>query len=150
MNLPDTSDRLQKLNDALERRMLFLLPPALKHPDSSLRKSAIRLILDWRSMAAMELLYTTAGKYDVPASEIDCEDGILKGCMVFCCRKLYVRITEEDVADGVEMHPGMPWFIRVKPQGCYALDPHNHRCTIWEKRPIACRLFNCKTDKRYS
>lgn len=31
---------------------------------------------------------------------------------------------------------------------CVHLDPDNHRCTIWNERPRACRDFDCNQDYR--
>ena len=139
--------RLSEAIMALERQMIEQMDQALGLPDREVRRKAVRLLVAWRTPAAMELVYGKACKYDVPPEDVDCAKGIQKGCMVFCCRKLFVRMTAEDLAEGLEMHPGMPWFLRLTAGGCYALDPKTGRCTIWDKRPIACRLFNCYSGK---
>lgn len=139
----DGGARLQAAVAALQTQLLRHLEGALQSGDGEARRRAIRILLSWKTIEGMELLYSKASKHDVPPEDVDCVSGIRNGCGVFCCRSLYVRMTAEDVADGLEMHPGMPWFLRVTPQGCYALDQKTGRCTVWEKRPIACRLYNC-------
>jgi Fe-S-cluster containining protein len=114
-----------------------------REEESGVRARAVKLLLALRTVEAMEIVYTRACKREVPPEDVDCPAGIQNGCRVYCCHKLFVRMTPEDVADGLEMHPGMPWFLRLTPGGCYALDPSTGCCSVWEKRPIACRLYNC-------
>ncbi len=150
-DLDKTSRLLMDLGARFQNCLLEKLKPVLHHKESSVRKRAVAILFSWGSRETIELVYSDASKYDVPSAEVECSTGILKGCEIFCCSTLFVRITPEDVSEGIEMHPGLPWFIRMKPSGgCYALDTKSKRCTIWEQRPIACRVFNCKTDPKFA
>ena len=126
-----------------EKLMLSTLDRVLQDDESPFRRFAVRLLVAWKTLEAMEIVYRRARKREVAPEKVDCPAGIRNGCQVFCCRTQLIRMTPEDVAEGLEMHLGMPWFLRVTPGGCYALDQATGRCTVWEKRPIACRLFNC-------
>ena len=150
LDLSVVRSQLQYLRQSFERQMLAVLRIALKDPDPDVRRRSAAILIAWRSFNAMELLYAEVSKYDVPAASVDCPTGIRAGCGVFCCRAMFARITLEDLADGIEEHPGMPGFARFTRHGCYALDPKTNRCTVWEKRPITCRIFNCKTDPRFA
>lgn len=143
------SQRLNAANQKLDEQMFCVLSLVLTSPHLEMRRKAIDLLLSWRSNSAMELFFQKISKYDAPPIEVNCTNGILCGCQAFCC-KFFVRITDEDLADGVQSHPGLPYMIRITPDGCYALDTKTGRCTIWEKRPLNCRLYSCKTDKRVS
>ena len=135
---------------SLDHQIVSRLPEALKSADRTIRQRAAAILVSWGTRDAIELLYSHASKYDVPAAKVDCETGMRSGCGVICCRVMFARITPEDIAEGIEEHPGMPGFARVTPNGCYALEQETNRCTIWEKRPITCRIFNCKTDPRFA
>jgi hypothetical protein len=145
-----TKLKLRNLVASLDHHMIRILAGALKNADPLVRKRAVAILVSWGTHEAVELLYSHASKYDVPAAKVDCATGMRSGCGVFCCRVMFARITPEDIADGIEEHPGMAGFARVTPQGCYALEQETNRCTIWEKRPLTCRIFNCKTDPRFA
>jgi len=83
-------------------------------------------------------------KYDFPNSPTPCDDGRMRGCQTACC-KLYFELSEEDLADGFEYEPNMPYAIRHEADGyCYLLDRKTFQCSVWEKRPRTCRLFDCR------
>jgi len=150
MSASEDETRLIALNTSLNHHMIRVLAGALKSADPLMRKRAAAILVNWGTPQAVELLYSHASKYDVPAAKVDCETGMRSGCGVICCRVMFARITPEDIAEGIEEHPGMPGFARVTPGGCYALEQETNRCTIWEKRPLTCRIFNCKTDPRFA
>jgi Fe-S-cluster containining protein len=93
-------------------------------------------------------LATFRDKYQVPSAEIDCAARIPL-CKARCCT-MDVTLSAQDVAEG-----GIPFDI-LQP---YALprDPDTKKCvcmdatgacTIYERRPGACRAYDCRHDKR--
>ncbi len=87
-------------------------------------------------------------KYKVPSSDIDCAARIPQ-CRARCCT-MAVTLSAQDVAEG-----GIPFDIHQP----YALprDPQTQRCvcmnaegacTIYDKRPGACRAYDCRNDAR--
>jgi Fe-S-cluster containining protein len=87
-------------------------------------------------------------KYRVPSPEIDCA-ARLPLCKARCC-SMEVTLSAQDVLEG-----GIP-FDLMQP---YALprDPATKRCvcmdatggcTIYDKRPGACRAYDCRHDAR--
>jgi Fe-S-cluster containining protein len=93
-------------------------------------------------------LATFRDKYAIESAEIDCAARIPL-CKARCC-SLEVTLSAQDVAEG-----GIP-FDLMKP---YALprDPETKRCvcmakggacTIYDKRPGACRAYDCRHDAR--
>jgi hypothetical protein len=87
-------------------------------------------------------------KYQVPSADIDCGARIPL-CGARCCT-MDVTLSAQDVAEG-----GIPFDIHQP----YALprDPETKRCvcmnadgacTIYDKRPGACRAYDCRHDKR--
>ena len=87
-------------------------------------------------------------KYQVPSADIDCAARIPL-CRARCC-SMDVTLSAQDVAEG-----GIPFDV-MQP---YALprDPHTKKCvcmdtggacTIYERRPGACRAYDCRNDRR--
>lgn len=87
-------------------------------------------------------------KYAVPSADIDCAARIPL-CRARCC-SMDVTLSAQDVAEG-----GIPFDV-MQP---YALprDPHTKKCicmnadgacTIYERRPGACRAYDCRNDRR--
>lgn len=73
---------------------------------------------------------------------IDCEEGRRLGCQTYCCC-LLVRLEKD------EQEPAPPGrvkrFVEKDPNTgyCIHLDRETGRCGIWEKRPRACRNYDC-------
>jgi Fe-S-cluster containining protein len=93
-------------------------------------------------------LATFRDKYEVPSADIDCAARIPL-CKARCC-SMDVTLSAQDVHEG-----GIP-FDLVQP---YMLprDPATKRCvcmsdagacTIYDKRPGACRAYDCRHDTR--
>ncbi len=87
-------------------------------------------------------------KYQVQSPDVDCAS-LIPLCKARCC-SMDVTLSAQDVAEG-----GIPFDI-MQP---YALprDPATKRCvcmaadgacTIYDKRPGACRAYDCRNDKR--
>jgi hypothetical protein len=93
-------------------------------------------------------LATFRDKYQVPSADIDCASRIPL-CGARCCT-MDVTLSAQDVAEG-----GIPFDV-MQP---YALprDPTTKKCvcmnvegacTIYERRPGACRAYDCRHDAR--
>jgi hypothetical protein len=88
-------------------------------------------------------------KYDFEGGvEIDCEARIPL-CGAACC-KLPLALSREDVQEGVvRWDLGRPYLIARGDDGyCAHLDRCTHGCGIYQQRPIPCRGYDCRDDKR--
>lgn len=79
---------------------------------------------------------------------IDCEDRIHL-CRATCCR-LRFALSIQDVEEGkVKWDLGRPYMIRRVSDGyCHHFGRMTHHCGIYENRPITCRAYDCRSDKR--
>jgi Putative zinc- or iron-chelating domain len=80
--------------------------------------------------------------------EIDCENR-MSLCRGACCR-LSFALTVQDLEEGaVKWELGRPYMIRREADGyCHHLEREHKRCGVYEKRPIVCRAYDCRKDKR--
>lgn len=80
--------------------------------------------------------------------EIDCAER-LHLCKASCCR-LPFALSKQDLREGVvRWDLGQPYMIEQKDDGyCTHLDRDKGGCTIYEKRPVPCRGFDCREDER--
>jgi len=80
--------------------------------------------------------------------EIDCASRIPL-CHASCCR-LPFALSKQDVREGiVHWDLGQPYMIDQGADGyCNHLDRSACACTIWKNRPVPCRGFDCRKDKR--
>ena len=80
--------------------------------------------------------------------EIDCASRIPL-CHASCCR-LPFALSKQDVREGiVRWDLGQPYMIDQGADGyCDHLDRCAGACTIWKNRPVPCRGFDCRKDKR--
>jgi len=88
-------------------------------------------------------------KYAVPPAEpIDCENRVPL-CKAACCR-LSVLLSPQDLAEGiVSWDSRRRYFNSQKPDGyCVHLERPACRCSIYENRPAACRVYDCRNDQR--
>src|SRR5262245_34921959 len=78
--------------------------------------------------------------------KIDCENRVHL-CRAACCR-LPFALSKQDVQEGiVKWDLGQPYVIARGRDGyCTHLD--SCRCTVYENRPIPCRGYDCRKDKR--
>jgi hypothetical protein len=81
-------------------------------------------------------------------AEIDCGNRVHL-CKAICC-KLPIALSKEDVREGViQWELGQPYMIAHAADGfCVHADRATCGCTIYEKRPIPCRGYDCREDKR--
>lgn len=88
-------------------------------------------------------------KYAVePAEPIDCENRVAL-CKAACCR-LSVLLAPQDLAEGiVRWDSRRRYFNAQEPDGyCVHLERPGCRCAVYEARPAACRIYNCRNDDR--
>jgi Fe-S-cluster containining protein len=81
-------------------------------------------------------------------AEIDCENR-LHLCKAACCR-LPFALSKQDVQEGiVQWDLGQPYLNARDEQGyCAHLERGSCRCTVYQHRPIPCRGYDCRNDKR--
>ena len=81
-------------------------------------------------------------------AEIDCESRIHL-CKAACCR-LPFALSKQDVQEGiVKWDLGQPYMNARDADGyCAHLDKCSDHCTVYAQRPIPCRGYDCRNDKR--
>jgi Fe-S-cluster containining protein len=80
--------------------------------------------------------------------EIDCENRVHL-CKAACCRMSFA-LSQQDVEEGVvKWDLGRPYLIAQDDDGyCRHLDRKTSCCTIRDQRPLPCRGYDCRKDKR--
>ena len=80
--------------------------------------------------------------------EIDCASRVHL-CRAACCW-LPFALSKQDIREGiVHWDLGQPYLIARNGNGaCCHLDPTTQACTVWAQRPVPCRAFDCRKDKR--
>lgn len=81
-------------------------------------------------------------------AEIDCASR-MPFCKAACCR-LPFALSKQDIREGiVRWELGQPYLIEQGPNGyCTHMDLNEHRCSIYDARPVPCRAFDCRHDER--
>jgi hypothetical protein len=89
-------------------------------------------------------------KYTLTEKEvkIDCENR-LPLCKAACCQ-LNFALSRQDIEEGiVKWDLGRPYMIAHDADGyCRHLDCQACRCTVYANRPVPCRAYDCRKDKR--
>ena len=87
-------------------------------------------------------------KYAFEAVQIDCE-ARLPICKAACC-KLRFALSKQDVEEGiVKWEFARPYLISRGEDGyCNHLKRDSLNCTIHSRRPVPCRGYDCREDKR--
>jgi Fe-S-cluster containining protein len=82
------------------------------------------------------------------AAEIDCAVRVHL-CHATCCR-LPFALSHQDVREGiVHWNLGQPYVIDQDGDGhCSHMDRETHGCGIYVNRPVPCRGFDCRNDRR--
>ena len=83
-----------------------------------------------------------------PVVKIDCENRVHL-CRAACC-KLSFALSKQDVREGIlHWDLGQPYVIAQRSDGyCSHFEERSCRCSVWEHRPVPCRAFDCRKDKR--
>ena len=90
-------------------------------------------------------IHVVAIERDNPISDVPCGDCIQ------CCVRLSPNLTPEEFESGQYMYtllstPGQHTPNVAIPRGergCFYLD-ENRKCSIYDRRPLACRQFDCR------
>lgn len=79
---------------------------------------------------------------------IDCENRVHL-CQAACCR-LRFALSKQDVEEGMAKWDfARPYLIARGPDGyCQHLDRGTLGCSIHAQRPVPCRAYDCREDKR--
>jgi Fe-S-cluster containining protein len=87
-------------------------------------------------------------KYAFEPVKIDCE-ARLPICKAACC-KMRFALSKQDVEEGiVKWEFGRPYLIaRGEDDYCIHMDRGRLYCTIHSHRPVPCRGYDCRSDKR--
>ncbi|HEX5839270.1 MAG TPA: YkgJ family cysteine cluster protein [Anaerolineales bacterium] len=80
--------------------------------------------------------------------KIDCENRIPL-CHAACCR-LWFPLSRQDVDEGiVQWDWQLPYIIAQDRDGyCKHLERQTYHCQVYSNRPLPCRAFDCRDDKR--
>lgn len=87
-------------------------------------------------------------KYQFEAAQIDCE-ARLPLCKAACC-KMGFALSKQDVEEGiVKWNFTRPYLIERGEDGyCVHMNRDRLNCTIHSHRPVPCRGYDCRADKR--
>jgi hypothetical protein len=117
----------------------------LSLPDAERR----RLISALQKMVEMGIAAVYGGEdEDAPDAAVDCTARLGK-CRAECCT-LAFALTKEEVEKGLIRHnPARPFFISRDADGyCPHLDRDTLLCAVWEARPLRCRRYDCRKDRK--
>jgi len=80
--------------------------------------------------------------------EIDCASRVHL-CKAACCRMSFA-LSQQDVEEGaIKWDLGRPYLIAQDADGyCRHLDRQTSCCTVRDQRPLPCRGYDCRKDKR--
>jgi Fe-S-cluster containining protein len=86
-------------------------------------------------------------KYKKESPDIDCASR-LHLCEARCCR-FDVSLSAQDVADRIPFAIDQPYALPRDPytKKCVCMD-EGGACTIYDKRPASCRVYDCRRDAR--
>jgi Putative zinc- or iron-chelating domain len=91
-------------------------------------------------------LATFRDKYAVPSADIDCAERIPL-CGARCC-SFEVSLSVQDVLErSVPFDVTQPYALPRENGRCVCMDDTG-ACTIYERRPGACRAYDCRRDAR--
>lgn len=87
-------------------------------------------------------------KYGIDDVQIDCEER-KHLCKTACC-KMSFALSRQDIKEGiVKWDLGNPYMIAKKEDGyCVHLEKAGYGCRIWKNRPVPCRAYDCRNDRR--
>ena len=87
-------------------------------------------------------------KYSFGGATIDCENRVHL-CRAACCR-LPFALSKQDIREGVvQWDLGQPYMIARGEAGyCTHLDQSCHRCAVHAHRPVPCRAYDCRNERK--
>jgi hypothetical protein len=119
--------------------------------DERMREVAVRLAKK-NSEKGVGVLIQEEPEYDKynfeGEAQIDCENRIHL-CRAACCR-LPFALSKQDIREGViHWDLGQPYIIAQEKDGyCTHLERASCRCKVREQRPVPCRAYDCRKEKR--
>ena len=142
----ETASFLQALIELLSEKGEI----AIEELDERKRVVGERLAAEFRAkgMGAM-LQEPEYDKYTFEGGvEIDCESRVHL-CKASCCR-LPFALSTQDIREGiVRWNLERPYMIEQGTDGyCIHIERGTCGCTIYENRPVPCRAFDCRNDRR--
>lgn len=90
-------------------------------------------------------LATFRDKYAIASAEIDCASRIPL-CGARCC-SFEVTLSAQDVAEHLPFELAAPYALPREDGRCVCMNAEG-ACTIYERRPGACRAYDCRHDPR--
>lgn len=97
-------------------------------------------------MRRLPWLDDTPDKYSLAGlPSIDCA-ARLHLCNARCCTFEFDLSAQDLREGGIEHDPRVPYRIRQRADGYCAHNGGGHTCTIYVRRPAACRRFDCRND----
>jgi hypothetical protein len=123
---------------------------ATEELDARKRIVGARLVEQWKAKGLGVMLqemeedkYTFQGE-----AKIDCENRTHL-CKAACCR-LRFALSRQDIEEAtIKWDLGHPYMIAHGADGyCTHLDRGTCHCTVRERRPLPCRGYDCRQDKR--
>jgi len=86
---------------------------------------------------------------DLPAVEIPCAE-LIPLCGARCCTYAFALTTKELDEGVIRWDYGRPYIIRQRASDgfCVHNDPSTHGCEVHARRPVICRGYDCRRDRR--
>jgi hypothetical protein len=131
--------RLDQTQPALEATVAENTPATLKQIRAADAKHVGRVWLE----TELEDKYAVTGP-DVPCMEL------LDICKARCCKLLF-PLSSRDLDEGIiRWDYGRPYMIRQRASDGYCVHnaPDSHGCSVHAQRPLVCRQYDCRQDKR--
>src|SRR5215831_3052068 len=123
---------------------------SIEELDERKRKVGQRMVEKFAEKGmGVALTYDEKDKYAYEGTvEIDCQ-ARMPLCRGACCR-LSFALTVQDLEEGaVKWELGRPYMIRRGADGyCHHLKRESKQCGVYEQRPVVCRAYDCRKDKR--
>ena len=87
-------------------------------------------------------------KYQEPNADVDCE-ARMPVCKGACCG-CRVPLAKQDVVEGaLKWDLANPYYLRQTADGrCVHQSTTTGFCTVYDRRPLACRSYTCRNDPR--
>jgi hypothetical protein len=151
---PDVAHELERLADAiaarddhadLAGRLEWLVDTLILR--GQIPASFRRLVARVGGERSTVRLATFRDKYAVESPDIDCGARIPL-CRARCC-SFEVTLSAQDVAEGgipFDLH--RPYALPRREDGGCVCKGDDGACTIYERRPGACRAYDCRHDAR--
>ena len=116
------------------------------------KKRVAQRLIDKFAQSGIGLMYQDPeyDKYNFKDEAcIDCQSGI-DVCKAMCC-KLPFALSRQDVEERiVRWEFGRPYLIAHDTDGyCVHVDRETFQCSVHEHRPVPCRGFDCRDNKKW-